>query len=54
MEPIYRWFAHLAQLGLLPSDFRYPFLIRGFLSVLILAPLLGGLSHLVVVRRMAF
>ena len=34
--------------------FDYPFLVRGFLSVLLLAPLLGGLSHLVVARRMAF
>jgi zinc transport system permease protein len=44
----------LAQNGTLPSDFQYPFLIRGFFCVLILAPLLGGLSHLVVTRRMAF
>jgi zinc transport system permease protein len=34
--------------------FQYPFLVRGFLCVLLLAPLLGGLSHLVVARRMAF
>ena len=34
--------------------FQYPFLVRGFLCVLLLAPLLGGLSHLVVTRRMAF
>ena len=34
--------------------FDYPFLVRGFLSVILLAPLLGGLSHLVVARRMAF
>jgi zinc transport system permease protein len=34
--------------------FEYPFLVRGFLCVLLLAPLLGGLSHLVVARRMAF
>ena len=40
--------------GILPSDFQYPFLIRGFLCVLVLAPILGGLSHLVVTRRMAF
>lgn len=33
---------------------EYPFLVRGFLCVLLLAPLLGGLSHLVVARRMAF
>jgi zinc transport system permease protein len=50
----YTWIADLAQRGWLPSDFQYPFLIRGFLSVLVLAPILGGLSHLVVTRRMAF
>src|SRR5262245_44880020 len=33
---------------------EYPFLVRGFVCVLLLAPLLGGLSHLVVARRMAF
>src|ERR687895_1757336 len=37
------------------SDFfAYPFLVRGLISVMLLAPLLGGLSHLVVARRMAF
>jgi zinc transport system permease protein len=50
----YAWFADLAARGLLPQDFQYPFLIRGILCVLILAPILGGLSHLVVTRRMAF
>jgi len=34
--------------------FAYPFLVRGFISVILLAPLLGGISHLVVARRMAF
>ncbi len=34
--------------------FDYPFLVRGFISVILLAPLLGGISHLVVARRMAF
>lgn len=54
MTALYAWFADLAGRGLLPSDFQYPFLIRGILSVLVLAPVLGGLSHLVVTRRMAF
>ena len=54
MTPFYTWIADLAQRGWLPGDFQYPFLIRGFLSVLVLAPILGGLSHLVVTRRMAF
>ena len=54
MTTFYQWFADLAQSGWLPADFQYPFLIRGFLCVLVLAPILGGLSHLVVTRRMAF
>ncbi|HEY4870078.1 MAG TPA: metal ABC transporter permease, partial [Candidatus Dormibacteraeota bacterium] len=54
MTAFYQWIAGLAQRGILPSDFQYPFLIRGFLCVLVLAPILGGLSHLVVTRRMAF
>ncbi len=54
MTPLYDWFAELARNGTLPGDFQYPFLIRGFLCVLVLAPMLGGLSHLVVTRRMAF
>src|SRR5882757_7685125 len=54
MTPFYNWIAELARSGTLPSDFQYPFLIRGFLCVLVLAPMLGGLSHLVVTRRMAF
>jgi zinc transport system permease protein len=54
MTAFYGWIAELAQRGVLPSDFQYPFLIRGFLCVLVLAPMLGGLSHLVVTRRMAF
>lgn len=54
MTAFYEWIAELARQGVLPSDFQYPFLIRGFFCVLILAPILGGLSHLVVTRRMAF
>jgi zinc transport system permease protein len=54
MTPFYAWIAGLAQRGILPGDFQYPFLVRGFLCVLVLAPILGGVSHLVVTRRMAF
>ena len=54
MAAFYAWVGELAQQGWLPSDFQYPFLIRGFFCVLVLAPILGGLSHLVVTRRMAF
>lgn len=54
MTSFYTWVGELAQQGWLPADFQYPFLIRGFFCALILAPILGGLSHLVVARRMAF
>ena len=54
MIGFYKWVGDLAQRGWLPEDFQYPFLIRGFFCALILAPILGGLSHLVVTRRMAF
>jgi zinc transport system permease protein len=50
----YAWVGELAKNGTLPSDFQYPFLIRGFFGVILLTPILGGLSHLVVSRRMAF
>jgi zinc transport system permease protein len=54
METFYGWVAAWARAGWLPADFQYAFLVRGVLCVLVLAPVLGGLSHLVVARRMAF
>src|SRR3954463_3876348 len=54
MTSFYTWIGELAKAGTLPADLQYPFLIRGFLGVLLLTPILGGLSHLVVARRMAF
>src|SRR5207344_1511079 len=54
MTAFYGWIGALAQRGVLPADFQYPFLVRGFLCVIVLAPILGGVSHLVVTRRMAF
>jgi zinc transport system permease protein len=54
MDAFYAWVAAQARAGWLPADFQYAFLVRGVLCVLVLAPLLGGLSHLVVARRMAF
>jgi len=51
---LYTWLAALADRGTLPDIFRYAFFIRGLLSVLLLAPLLGGMSHLVVARRLSF
>ena len=54
MTDLYTWLAALADRGTLPDIFRYAFFIRGLLSVLLLAPLLGGMSHLVVARRLSF
>lgn len=54
MDCLYAWLAELAVAGSLPDALRYPFVTRGLLAVLLLAPLLGGLSHLVVARRLAF
>ena len=54
MDRFYAWLAELAVAGRLPDALRYPFVTRGLLAVLVLAPLLGGMSHLVVARRLAF
>jgi zinc transport system permease protein len=54
LTSFYAWVGELARRGVLPGDFQYPFLIRGVFCVLVLAPILGGVSHLVVSRRMAF
>lgn len=54
MTPLYDWLAALATRGVLPEIFQYAFFVRGLLSVLLLAPLLGGISHLVVARRLSF
>jgi zinc transport system permease protein len=50
----YAWVAELAQRGTVPEPFQYAFFVRGFLAILVLAPLLGGMSHLVVARRLSF
>ena len=54
MNALYDQLAALATRGAIPEIFQYAFFVRGLLSVLLLAPLLGGLSHLVVARRLAF
>ena len=54
MNTVYEQIAALAARGVLPDVFQYAFFTRGLISVLLLAPLLGGLSHLVVARRLAF
>ncbi|APR86626.1 Manganese transport system membrane protein mntB [Minicystis rosea] len=54
MDRFYAFLEQLAARGLLPEALRYPFVARGLLAVLVLAPLLGGMSHLVVARRLAF
>jgi zinc transport system permease protein len=54
MTAFYESLAALAERGALPQVFQYAFFVRGLLSVLLLAPLLGGLSHVVVARRLSF
>jgi zinc transport system permease protein len=51
---MYGWWIDFATAVGLPEAFRYPFVARGMVAVILLAPLLGGLSHLVVARRLAF
>lgn len=41
MTDFYAWLAELAARGVLPEPFQYAFFVRGILSVLVLAPLLG-------------
>lgn len=54
MTAFYEWIGGLAARGVIPEIFQYAFFVRGVLSVLLLAPLLGGMSHLVVARRLSF
>lgn len=54
MESVYAWLAAVARSMHLPEAFQYPFMLRGMIAGLIVAPLLGGMSHLVVARRLAF
>jgi zinc transport system permease protein len=54
MSAFYEWLAALAGRGILPEVFQYAFFARGLLAVFLLAPLLGGMSHVVVARRLSF
>ncbi|MEO8604386.1 MAG: metal ABC transporter permease [bacterium] len=54
MTALYAWCAELTARGVLPDVFQYAFFVRGLVAVLLLAPLLGGMSHLVVARRLSF
>jgi zinc transport system permease protein len=54
MSAFYAWLAALARAGWLPASLGYPFVVRGVIAVLLMGPLLGGMSHLVVTRRLAF
>jgi len=51
---LYTWWIALAKALGLSAELQYPFVARGVVAILLLAPLLGGLSHLVVARRLAF
>lgn len=54
MHSFYEGCRRLAEAGILPNAFRYEFMVRGVLAALLVSPLLGGLSHLVVTKRLAF
>jgi len=54
MSWMYGWWGSLANAIGLSESYQYDFVARGVVAVLLLAPLLGGLSHLVVARRLAF
>jgi zinc transport system permease protein len=51
---LYTWWIDLAHALGLGAAFQYPFVARGMVAILLVAPLLGGLSHLIVARRLAF
>lgn len=54
MGALYEACRSLALAGWLPSSFQYEFMVRGVLAALLLGPILGGLSHVVVMKRLAF
>jgi zinc transport system permease protein len=54
MGAIYAACRQLAEAGWLPGSFQYEFMVRGVLAALLLGPLLGALSHVVVMKRLAF
>lgn len=54
LEPVYDWTARLAEGGTIPPVLAHPFMVRSILATLLLAPLLGSLSPIVVTKRMAF
>lgn len=54
MDAFYDGCRRLAEAGFLPGSFRYEFMVRGVLAALLVSPLLGALSHLVVARRLVF
>jgi len=54
LEALYEWVASLAERGYLPESLRHSFMARALLASLILAPLLGSISPLVVTKRLAF
>jgi len=51
---LYDWWIGFAHAIGLPAAFQYAFVARGVVAILLVAPLLGGLSHLIVARRLAF
>lgn len=54
MEIIYQFFAHGVEVGIIPRIFEHPFMVRGLISALIIAPLLGGMGTLIISNRLVF
>jgi zinc transport system permease protein len=54
VDALYAACRQLAEAGWLPGSFKYEFMVRGVLAALLLGPLLGALSHVVVMKRLAF
>lgn len=54
LDWLYRRAAEAAEAGWLPAILAHPFMVRAALAALVLAPVLGAASPLVVTRRLAF
>lgn len=54
MEYVREIFVNLVKQGYLPEFFEYAFVINSLLASLIIAPILGGIGTMVLIKRMAF
>lgn len=54
LEIIRMYFFKLSDIGVLPTYFKYSFVVNALISSLLIGPLLGGLGTMVVIKKMAF